>query len=116
MNIYDYYTLTFLCLSVLLLIVFFVFYKMDWDYIVYIGFFMTFCIIATGVSAMMARTLDENITLGSHYATQCKLLEINIDNGFLSSKTNKIECDGVIDNVSTNNYNNAISAYQDSLK
>ncbi|MGA6087204.1 MULTISPECIES: hypothetical protein [Providencia] len=65
---------------------------------------------------MMARTLDENLTLGFHYTTQCKLLEINIDNGFLSSKTNKIECDGVIDNVSTNDYNKAISAYQDSLK
>ncbi len=33
-----------------------------------------------------------------------------------SANTNKIECNGVIDNVNMDDYNTAINAYQDLLK
>ncbi|MEX5855276.1 hypothetical protein AB6H27_22535, partial [Providencia huaxiensis] len=58
---------------------------------------------------------EEKVLLGEYYVKQCKLLESNISNGFLKSNTNKIECNGVFDNVSTSKYNNAIDAYNEKL-
>ena len=57
----------------------------------------------------------KNITLGKEYLTQCKLIENNIYNGLFSVNTNKIECNGVIDNVNMDDYNTAVSAYKNSL-
>lgn len=49
---------------------------------------------------------------GNYYLTQCKLIEINIDNGFFSDNTNKLMCNGVIENVSTNYYNSAVKSFK----
>uniref|UniRef100_UPI002B05784C hypothetical protein n=1 Tax=Providencia alcalifaciens TaxID=126385 RepID=UPI002B05784C len=56
-----------------------------------------------------------NIKLGHYYSTQCKPIETNIDNGLFSANTNMIECNGVINNVNMDDYNTAVSAYQNSL-
>lgn len=59
---------------------------------------------------------SKKVELGMHYQTQCKLIETNIDNGLFSANTNKIECNGITDNVNMDDYNTAVSAYQNSLK
>ncbi|EAV3113579.1 hypothetical protein LBA84_004579 [Salmonella enterica] len=39
----------------------------------------------------------------------CKLLEVAHYNGFWESKTNKLDCNGVIYNVPTSDYDNAMN-------
>lgn len=55
--------------------------------------------------------IDENISLGRYYVEQCKLIEGNVDNGFFSSNTNKLSCDGSIINVTVSDYNEAINTF-----
>lgn len=49
---------------------------------------------------------------GEYYATQCQLIETNIDNGLFQSNTNKLKCGDVIENVTVSDYKEAIEAYQ----
>lgn len=51
---------------------------------------------------------------GEYYATQCQLIETNIDNGLFQSNTNKLKCGDVIENVTVEKYQEAIQAYQNS--
>ncbi|EOE1546027.1 hypothetical protein ACJ9E6_004106 [Providencia rettgeri] len=55
---------------------------------------------------------DENVSKGEYYATQCQLIETNIDNGLFQSNTNKLKCGDVIENVTVDEYQQAIQAYQ----
>ena len=40
--------------------------------------------------------------------TSCRMIEENINNGFLSENTNKLDCGGVIRNVSVSDYQHAL--------
>lgn len=53
-----------------------------------------------------------NVSKGEYYATQCQLIETNIDNGIFQSNTNKLKCGDVIKNVTVDEYQQAIQAYQ----
>ncbi|CAG9437058.1 hypothetical protein [Providencia alcalifaciens] len=55
-----------------------------------------------------------NVSKGEYYATQCQLIETNIDNGLFQSNTNKLKCGDVIENVTVDEYQQAIQAYQGS--
>ncbi|MEX0425903.1 hypothetical protein KDV38_19600 [Providencia rettgeri] len=55
-----------------------------------------------------------SVSKGEYYATQCQLIETNIDNGLFQPNTNKLKCGDVIENVSVDEYQQAIQAYQDS--
>lgn len=48
---------------------------------------------------------------GRYYATQCQLIETNIDNGVFQSNTNKLQCGEVIENVTVSDYQSAMAAY-----
>lgn len=48
---------------------------------------------------------------GKYWETECTLLEENVDNGFFSNDTNRLNCGGVIMNVETTDYNKAINVY-----
>nr|WP_181375481.1 hypothetical protein [Pectobacterium carotovorum]ALG88491.1 Hypothetical protein [Pectobacterium carotovorum] len=54
----------------------------------------------------------ESIIKGEYYSTQCQLIETNIDNGLFQSNTNKLKCGDVIENVTVDEYQQAIQAYQ----
>ncbi|EDW1524478.1 hypothetical protein LJM46_004682 [Escherichia coli] len=41
----------------------------------------------------------------------CKLLEVAHYNGFWEAKTNKLDCNGVIYNVPTSDYDNAMNSH-----
>ncbi|EAX5841865.1 hypothetical protein KW855_004314 [Salmonella enterica] len=41
----------------------------------------------------------------------CKLLEVAHYNGFWEAKTNKLDCNGVIYNISTSDYDNAMNSH-----
>lgn len=57
-----------------------------------------------------------SVSKGEYYATQCQLIETNIDNGFFQSNTNKLKCGDVIENVSVDEYQEAIKAYKESQR
>ena len=44
-----------------------------------------------------------------HWINDCRLLESNIDRGFLSSAQNRLQCGDVIENVSKADYDRAIN-------
>lgn len=44
-----------------------------------------------------------------HWINDCRLLESNIDRGFLSSAQNRLQCGDVIENVSAADYDRAIN-------
>lgn len=52
------------------------------------------------------------ITQGKLYTNECKPIEINVNNGFFKSNTNKINCHGVLINVEKSKYDSAIDMYQ----
>ena len=47
--------------------------------------------------------------LAHHWTHDCRLLEKNIDKGLLSPTQNRLQCGDVIENVSTDEYEQAIS-------
>lgn len=59
---------------------------------------------------------QEQVKQGGYYLNQCKLLEVNIDNGFFSSATNKLNCDGTIVNIDKYNYDELVSKYKASAE
>lgn len=62
------------------------------------------------------KKLQKNISEGEYYLTKCKPIEINIDNGFFNSNTNKLNCDGVIVNIPTDEYERLALIYTESKK
>lgn len=79
---------------------------------VIISFFLAATVLCC---SLISDDNTDQIELGKHWKTECKLIELNVYNGFLSNKTNRLNCDGVINNVSTADYNTAVSAYESSL-
>ena len=57
------------------------------------------------------KSLDDK---GQYYLSECQLIETNIDNGLFQSNTNKLKCGDVIENVSVDEYQEAIQAYKKS--
>lgn len=66
-------------------------------------------ILAFGVESK-----TEAISKGEYYSTQCQLIETNIDNGVFFLNTHKLKCGDVIENVTVDEYQEAIKAYKDS--
>ena len=56
------------------------------------------------------------IKSGRYWKATCVLKEVNIPTGFFHGEMNRLDCEGVVTNVSTKKYNQAPSAYQDSLR
>ena len=48
-------------------------------------------------------------TLSRHWINDCRLLESNIDRGFLSPAQNRLECGDVIENVSKADYDSTVN-------
>ena len=48
-------------------------------------------------------------SLAHHWTHDCRLLETNIDKGFFSPAQNRLQCGDVIENVSADEYEKAIS-------
>lgn len=80
------------------------------------GFLLPILIILAFTSYSLGLDKREKISAGDYYTNKCKLIETNISNGFLSSNTNRLDCNGVIENVNVDDYNSAIKTYQASLK
>ncbi|HGY1116988.1 TPA: hypothetical protein ACNUX9_003863 [Providencia rettgeri] len=53
---------------------------------------------------------------GQYYLSECQLIETNIDNGLFQSNTNKLKCGDAIENVSVDEYQEAIKAYKESQR
>ncbi|HDF2330332.1 TPA: hypothetical protein PC537_003987 [Morganella morganii] len=60
----------------------------------------------------MIKASEERIAQGDYYLNQCQLTETNIDNGFFSSPTNKLNCGGIIINVKKSDYDKSVSEYK----
>ncbi|HHR6019708.1 TPA: hypothetical protein ACS7Z7_003394 [Providencia alcalifaciens] len=67
-------------------------------------------------SLLMDEDTEKNVIKGEYYSTQCQLIETNIDNGLLLLNTNKLKCGDVIENVTVDEYQDAIKAYQESVR
>lgn len=64
-------------------------------------------ILAFGVESK-----TEAISKGEYYSTQCQLIETNINNGVFFLNTHKLKCGDVIENVTVDEYQKSIQAYQ----
>lgn len=73
-------------------------------------------IIASAILASIPASLHDSeqklVDSGKYYTEQCVLIEGNIDNGFFSDKTNKLQCGKTLKNITVNDYNRAIDAYK----
>lgn len=82
-------------------------------------FWTTFCVVLIlfgGGAISDERSQRKSLELGEYYSTQCQLIETNIDNGLFLLKTNKLKCGDVIENVTVDEYQDAVKAYQESVK
>lgn len=76
-------------------------------------------IIVSALAIMLVFALPDNTNeaeKGKYYATQCQLIETNINNGLFQSNTNKLKCGDVIENVTVVEYQDAVKTYQESVK
>ncbi|HDU8496454.1 TPA: hypothetical protein RG419_003136 [Morganella morganii] len=69
-----------------------------------------------GLNKVIQARKQERIKQGGYYFNQCKLLEVNVDNGFFSSATNKLNCDGTIVNINKSDYDDLVSKYKASAE
>lgn len=75
--------------------------------------FISSCLSALGLIFIISIPDKETlITQGELYTNDCKPIEINVNNGFFKSNTNKINCHGVIINIEKSKYDAAIDMYQ----
>lgn len=76
-------------------------------------FLACICIISFTIIASMSYDSEQKLVdSGKYYTENCVLIEENIDNGFFSKNTNKLQCGETLKNVTVNDYNNAIDAYK----
>lgn len=57
---------------------------------------------------------DDLIKDGKYWATACSLKEVDIPTGMFTSNINRLDCSGVVVNVVTDKYDQAVSAYNKS--
>ncbi|WP_405471185.1 hypothetical protein ACGTI2_21015 (plasmid) [Morganella morganii] len=100
-------TFSFVFLGVLI-VIYFVSLLIDWSgiYLFPLVFMMMIMMLD------MIKTSEERIAQGEYYLKQCRLTETDIDNGFFSSATNKLNCDGTIVNVKKSDYDKSVSEYK----
>ncbi|MEQ5306346.1 hypothetical protein ABN238_19400 [Providencia rettgeri] len=67
-----------------------------------------------GVAILNEEDKSEVVSKGEYYSTKCQLIETNNDNGLFQSNTNKLKCGDVVENVSVDEYQEAIKAYKKS--
>ena len=80
------------------------------------------CVIILAIAAPAYISKSSDVTTskyikdGKYYTDNCTLIEENINNGFFSSNTNKLQCGKTIKNITTDSYNNAVNAYMNAYK
>ena len=57
---------------------------------------------------------DDLIRDGKFWTTACSLKEVDIPTGMFTSNINRLDCSGVVVNVVTDKYDQAVSAYNKS--
>ncbi|MEJ0233378.1 MAG: hypothetical protein WDX04_23330 [Klebsiella michiganensis] len=62
-----------------------------------------YCLLFSSDSNTMPEALSH------HWKNDCRLLESNIDRGFLSPAQNRLQCGDVIENVSKADYDSAVN-------
>lgn len=100
-------TFSFVFLGVLI-IIYFVSLFIDWSGIYLFPLVFMMMIMMWN----MIGTSEERIAQGEYYLKQCQLTEANIDNGFFSSATHKLNCGGTIVNVKKSDYDKSVSEYK----
>ena len=112
---YYVFFIFFTVLSLLLLSLCWILITKDKDWFAY-GFWTPFIVLFSIMFLFRGASYDRNLKLGAYYTSECKLIETNIDNGFLSPNTNRLNCNGIIENVSASDYHSIMKDYDGSLK
>lgn len=108
---YVAYFLAFICV-VLIVFSFYFFEKEKYeDHVFVTATLAVLCMFFSYGAYSHQEETDKNMSLGRYYSEQCKLIEGNIDNGFFSSNTNRLSCNGSILNVTVSDYDKAIETY-----
>lgn len=68
-----------------------------------------------GAAILNEEDKSEVVNKGEYYSTQCQLIETNINNGVFFLNTHKLKCGDVIENVTVDEYQDAVKAYQESV-
>ncbi|CAM7961235.1 hypothetical protein [Morganella morganii] len=90
-----------------LIVIYFVSLLIDWS-----GVYLFPLVFMMIMMWDMIKTSEERIAQGEYYLKQCRLTETNIDNGFFSSTTHKLNCGGTIVNVKKSDYDKSVSEYK----
>lgn len=80
-------------------------------------FWTTLCVVLIlfgGGAISDERAQRKFFELGEYWLSHCQLRVVNIDNGLFQDKTNQLDCEGVITYVPTQDYKEAVEAYQNS--
>lgn len=80
------------------------------------GFIVIASILYSFVLKINQPDTETLIKSGEYWKTSCVLKEVNIPMGFFQNDMNRLDCEGVITNVSAKKYNKATSVYLDSLQ
>ncbi|WHT81900.1 hypothetical protein [Providencia rettgeri] len=111
----NYYYVGYFLAFVSVLLIFTVFYclkkEKGEDSVFVMSTFAVLCMFFSYGAYSHQEEIDKNMSLGRYYSEQCKLIEGNIDNGFFSSNTNRLSCNGSILNVTVSDYDKAIETY-----
>lgn len=111
----NYYYVGYFLAFVSVLLIFIVFFclkkEKGKDSIFVLSTFAVLCMLFGYGAYSHQEETDKNMSLGRYYSEQCKLIEGNINNGFFSSNTNRLSCNGSILNVTVADYDKAIETY-----
>ncbi len=69
-------------------------------------------VVIFGFAILNEEDKSEVVSKGKYYVTQCELIETNIDEGVIIKDTHKLKCGDLIENVTVDEYQQAIQAYQ----
>lgn len=82
--------------------------------------FLCLLLVGVGACSLIVRlSQPDNEALikdGKYWSTDCTLKETDIPGGVFMSNTNRLDCSGVVVNVGTDRYEQAVSAYNTSKK
>jgi hypothetical protein len=67
----------------------------------------------SGTVAILTMTVSQDdLEVGRHWKTECRLMEANIQTGAFSDMVNKLDCAGIIINVPSGQYYRYISEWE----
>lgn len=69
-------------------------------------------LVIFGVAILNEEDNSEVVSKGEYYSTKCQLIETNNDNGLFQPNSNKLKCGDVIENVTVDEYQEAVKAYK----